>query len=140
MTIDAPAFVPIGQPFTYRVIADDLANDPAYGVVVTIPIPASASASSVSADGWNCSVSSSQIRCSAEQMPPGPNDITVRLTAPPGVGSLAVGAAAMGVGGLLQAATGHRMMRVHRTALTAQWRTLAVAAPFSSFRCSKRTI
>ena len=85
MTIDAPAFVPIGQPFTYRVIADDLANDPAYGVVVTIPIPASASAPSVSADGWNCSVSSSQIRCSAEQMPPGPNAITVRLTAPPGV-------------------------------------------------------
>jgi len=100
MTIDAPAFAPIGQPFTYRVIADDLANDPGYGVVVTIPIPASASAPSVSADGWNCSVSSSQIRCSAEQMPPGPNAITVRLTAPPGVGSLALNANVQTIGSL----------------------------------------
>ncbi|SDN81093.1 DMT family transporter [Geodermatophilus sp. DSM 45219] len=46
----------------------------------------------------------------------------------PGVGSLAVGAAAMGVGGLLQAAAAHRGLRVHRAGLAAQWRTLAVAA------------
>jgi DME family drug/metabolite transporter len=46
----------------------------------------------------------------------------------PGVGSLAVGAAAMGVGGLLQAAAAHRVMRAHRAGLAAQWRTLATAA------------
>ncbi|WP_448608879.1 DMT family transporter [Geodermatophilus sp. URMC 60] len=46
----------------------------------------------------------------------------------PGVGSLAVGAAAMGVGGLLQAAAAHRLMRAHRAGLAAQWRPLAAAA------------
>lgn len=46
----------------------------------------------------------------------------------PGVGSLAVGAAAMGVGGLLQAVAAHRSMRANRAGLAAQWRTLAVAA------------
>ena len=46
----------------------------------------------------------------------------------PEVGSLAVGAAAMGVGGLLQAAAALRVMRAHRAGLTEQWRTLAVAA------------
>ncbi|MPV90305.1 EamA family transporter [Georgenia ruanii] len=46
----------------------------------------------------------------------------------PGVGPLAVGAAAMGVGGLLQAAAAHRGMRAHRAGLLAQWRTLAVSA------------
>jgi drug/metabolite transporter, DME family len=46
----------------------------------------------------------------------------------PGVGSLAVGAAAMGVGGLLQAAVALRVVRAHRVDLWVQWRTLAVAA------------
>ncbi|RBY76049.1 EamA/RhaT family transporter [Geodermatophilus sp. TF02-6] len=46
----------------------------------------------------------------------------------PGVGSLAVGAAAMGVGGLLQAAAALHGMRAHRAGLAAPWRTLAVAA------------
>jgi drug/metabolite transporter, DME family len=46
----------------------------------------------------------------------------------PEVGSLAVGAAAMGVGGLLQAATALPVLRAHRAGLTAQWPTLAVAA------------
>ena len=46
----------------------------------------------------------------------------------PGVGSLAVGAAAMGVGGLLQALAALRVVRVHRAGLAARWRTLAVAA------------
>lgn len=35
----------------------------------------------------------------------------------PGVGPLAIGAAAMGLGGLLQAATAHRGLRAHRAAL-----------------------
>jgi drug/metabolite transporter, DME family len=46
----------------------------------------------------------------------------------PDVGSLAVGAAAMGVGGLLQAAAALRLLRAHRGGLAAQWRTLGVAA------------
>ncbi len=46
----------------------------------------------------------------------------------PGVGPLAVGAAAMGIGGLLQAAAAHRLQRAHRAGLLAQRPTLAVSA------------
>jgi len=46
----------------------------------------------------------------------------------PDVGSLAVGAAAMGIGGLLQAATGFRVVNARRAEIAAQWRTLALAA------------
>ena len=46
----------------------------------------------------------------------------------PEVGSLAVGAAAMGIGGLLQAVAALRVMRAHRAGLVEQWRTAAVAA------------
>ena len=46
----------------------------------------------------------------------------------PTVSSIAVGAAAMGVGGLLQAAAAHGALRAHRSALAAEWRTLAVSA------------
>jgi drug/metabolite transporter, DME family len=46
----------------------------------------------------------------------------------PGVGPLAVGAAAMGVGGLLQAAAASRVMVTHRRALASQWRTVVLSA------------
>jgi DME family drug/metabolite transporter len=46
----------------------------------------------------------------------------------PAVGPLAVGAAAMGVGGLLQAAAALPVVRAHRAGLTAQWPTLAMSA------------
>jgi DME family drug/metabolite transporter len=46
----------------------------------------------------------------------------------PGVGPLAIGAAAMGIGGLLQAAAASRVMFTHRGALAAQWRTVMVSA------------
>ena len=46
----------------------------------------------------------------------------------PGVGALAIGAAAMGIGGLLQAAAASRVMFTHRGGLTAQWRTVMVSA------------
>src|SRR5664280_2314477 len=46
----------------------------------------------------------------------------------PGVGPLAIGAAAMGIGGLLQAAAARRVMFTHRGALTAQWRTVLASA------------
>src|ERR1039457_6978999 len=46
----------------------------------------------------------------------------------PGVGPLAIGAAAWSIGGLLQAAAGSRVMFTHRGGLTAQWRTVMVSA------------
>jgi DME family drug/metabolite transporter len=46
----------------------------------------------------------------------------------PGVGPLAIGAAAMGIGGLLQAAAASRAMVTHRGALTAHWRTVMLSA------------
>jgi DME family drug/metabolite transporter len=46
----------------------------------------------------------------------------------PGVGPLAIGAAAMGIGGLLQAAAASRVMFTHRGGLAAQWRTVMVSA------------
>jgi DME family drug/metabolite transporter len=46
----------------------------------------------------------------------------------PGVGPLAIGAAAMGIGGLLQAAAASHVMFTHRGALTVQWRTVMVSA------------
>jgi DME family drug/metabolite transporter len=46
----------------------------------------------------------------------------------PGVGPLAIGAAAMGIGGLLQAAAASRVMFTHQRALMAQWRTVMVSA------------
>jgi DME family drug/metabolite transporter len=46
----------------------------------------------------------------------------------PSVGPLAIGAAAMGIGGLLQAAAASRVTFTHRRALTAQWRTVMVSA------------
>lgn len=46
----------------------------------------------------------------------------------PEVGSLAIGAAAMGIGGLLQAAAATRVIRAHRTKLRAQRGTLMLAA------------
>ena len=46
----------------------------------------------------------------------------------PGVGPLAIGAVAMGLGGLLQAAAAARAMRTHRGGLTAHWRTVVLSA------------
>jgi DME family drug/metabolite transporter len=46
----------------------------------------------------------------------------------PDVSSLAVGAAAMGVGGLLQSAAAAGVIRAQRAGLAAQWRTMLVSA------------
>jgi drug/metabolite transporter, DME family len=46
----------------------------------------------------------------------------------PGVGPLAIGAAAMGVGGLLQAAAASRVVFTNRGGLTAEWRTVMLSA------------
>ncbi len=49
-------------------------------------------------------------------------------TLAPDVSALTVGATAMGVGGLLQAASAGRLLRRHRMALAAQWRLVLVSA------------
>lgn len=49
-------------------------------------------------------------------------------TLAPDVSSLTIGAAAMGVGGLLQAASAGRLLRRHREALSGQWRLVIVSA------------
>lgn len=46
----------------------------------------------------------------------------------PAVGPLAIGAAAMGVGGLLQAGTAHRAIARHRAALASRWRLVLLGA------------
>lgn len=46
----------------------------------------------------------------------------------PGVGPLAIGAAAMGIGGLLQSAAASRVMFTHRGGISAHWRTVMVSA------------
>jgi len=82
MRIEAPAFVAAQQTFTYRVIADDLANDAGFGIVVTDTLPPNVTFVDASGSGWNCSRSAQTVNCSAEQINPGPNAITIRVTAP----------------------------------------------------------
>jgi len=48
-------------------------------------------------------------------------------TMAPAVGPLAIGAVAMGLGGLLQAVTGTRALVVHRAGLARQWRVLVLS-------------
>jgi uncharacterized repeat protein (TIGR01451 family) len=80
--IEAPAFAAAQQTFTYRVIADDLANDNAFGVVVADTLPSNATFLDASGAGFNCARSGQTVTCSAEQLTPGPHAITIRVTAP----------------------------------------------------------
>lgn len=82
MRIEAPAFAVAQQTFTYQVIADDLANDNGFGIVVTIALPANASYVDANGAGFHCARSGSTVSCSAEQLAPGPHAIAVRVTAP----------------------------------------------------------
>ena len=82
MSIRAPAFVAAGQQLTYEVVADDLANDNALGLVVTDTLAAGATFGSVTAPGWNCNQSKGVVTCSAEQLTPGEHVITIKVTAP----------------------------------------------------------
>jgi uncharacterized protein DUF11/NHL repeat-containing protein len=82
MSITAPQFVSIQQSFTYRVTADDLANDNAYGVVVTTVLPASVKFSNVVAEGFRCNEAKLTVTCSAEQIGPGANPIDITVVAP----------------------------------------------------------
>ncbi|PYQ26188.1 MAG: hypothetical protein DMF56_25410 [Acidobacteria bacterium] len=89
VSVRAPAFVAAGQPFTYEVVVDDLANDEAIDVVVTNTLPSSVAYSGTTANGWNCSVSKGTITCSAEELSPGEHVIAIRVTAPSQRGSIA---------------------------------------------------
>src|SRR5205823_15114069 len=73
MRIEAPAFVAAQQTFSYRVIADDLANDAGFGIVVTDTLPPNVTFVDAGGSGWNCSQSKLTVSCSAEQINPGPN-------------------------------------------------------------------
>jgi uncharacterized repeat protein (TIGR01451 family) len=88
VSVRAPAFVAAGQPFTYEVVADDLANDAAFGVVVTNTLPAGVTFAGTTAPGWNCNASKSIVTCSAEQLAPGEHIIAIRVSAPSQRGTL----------------------------------------------------
>jgi uncharacterized repeat protein (TIGR01451 family) len=82
MSVRAPGFVAAGQQLTYEVVADDLANDNALGLVVTDTLPSGTAFVSVTAPGWNCGQSKGVVTCSAEQLGPGEHVITIKATAP----------------------------------------------------------
>jgi uncharacterized repeat protein (TIGR01451 family) len=88
VSVRAPAFVAAGQPFTYEVVVDDLANDNAVGIVMTNTLPSGVTYSGTIAAGWNCSASKLGITCSAEDLTPGEHVIAIRVTAPSQRGSL----------------------------------------------------
>jgi len=88
MSVTAPAFVAARQPFSYQIIADDRANDAALGVVVTSTLPSAVGFVKASGSGWSCSESKRVVTCSAEQVAPGPNLITIDVIAPAASGPI----------------------------------------------------
>jgi len=83
MSFDTPQFVPIGQSFRYRVVADDLANDSGSGIVVTIVLPPQVKFSNVTqSDTWRCTEAHLTLTCTADLIAPGPNPIDVNVIAP----------------------------------------------------------
>jgi uncharacterized repeat protein (TIGR01451 family) len=88
MSVRAPGFVAAGQQLTYDVVADDLANDNAIGLVVTDTLPAGTTFGSVTAPGWSCSTSKGVVTCSGEQLTPGEHVISIRVTAPSQPGAI----------------------------------------------------
>jgi conserved repeat domain len=89
VSVAAPPFVAARQPFTYQIVADDLANDTAEGVVVTSTLPPSVAFVKASGAGWICSESKLTVTCSAEEIDTGPNVITIDVTAPAASGPIA---------------------------------------------------
>jgi DNA-binding beta-propeller fold protein YncE len=80
--VRGPAFVAAGQQFTIEIVADNLANDNAFGLVVTTTLPAGVTHAGTTAPGWNCSASKSVVTCSAEELKPGEHIIAIRAVAP----------------------------------------------------------
>jgi len=88
LSIYAPAFVASGQRISYQIGADNLANDQAFGVIVTDTLPPSVAFVKVSGVGWNCSESKLKVTCSAEALDPGRRLITIEVTAPAALGAI----------------------------------------------------
>jgi sugar lactone lactonase YvrE len=88
MSVAAPPFVASRQAYSYLVIADNLANDSAHDVVVTSTLPSSARFVNAAGDGWTCTESKGVVTCSAEEIPPERNVITIDITAPAASGSI----------------------------------------------------
>jgi sugar lactone lactonase YvrE len=82
MSVAAPAFVAARQQFTYLIVADDLTNDTAEGVVVTATLPPSVAFVRAFGTGWICNESKLTVTCSADEIDSGPNVIAIDVTAP----------------------------------------------------------
>jgi sugar lactone lactonase YvrE len=100
MSVTAPAFVAARAPFTYRIVADNLANDFGLGIVVTATLPASVAFVRASGTGWTCGESKLKVTCSAEQVAAGPNVITIDVTAPAASGPIVISVAVESLGSL----------------------------------------
>jgi uncharacterized protein DUF11/NHL repeat-containing protein len=86
VAINAPAFAVKSAPITYAIEVTDFAYDLAYGIVVTAQLGAGTQFTSAQGLGWNCFASKGVVNCSAEQLTPGVNTITIMATAPAATG------------------------------------------------------
>jgi uncharacterized repeat protein (TIGR01451 family) len=82
VAINAPAFAVKSASITYTIEVTNLAYDLAYGIVVSDQLGAGMQFTSAQGLGWNCSASKGVVNCSAEQLTPGVNTITIAATAP----------------------------------------------------------
>ena len=101
MSFDVPSFVPVGQNFRYRVIADDRANDIGLGIVVTIVLPSQVRFVSIEKNStWKCTQSNLTVTCAADSINAGPNPIDINVTAPPTTTAMHATASVQSVGSL----------------------------------------
>jgi len=88
LSVSAPAFVPVGQPFSYQVVADVLANDEAVDVVVTARLSPGVLYTGASGEGWACDGKSGVVTCSADEIRAGPNELSLHVVAPSAFGPI----------------------------------------------------
>jgi len=100
MSINAPAFIAARQRLTYQIVADDLANDSALGVIVTTTLPPSVGFVKASGTGWSCSESKLKVTCSAEQIAAGPNIISIDVNAPAASGPIVTSVSVESIGSI----------------------------------------
>lgn len=81
VTVHPPAYLRAGQTERVDVLAEVRAFDPAVAVVITVET--SASFTSYSApSAWRCTREAKQVRCTADELIPGPHAFTVDVTVP----------------------------------------------------------
>ena len=100
VAINAPAFAVKSAPITYAIEVTNLAYDLAYGIVVNDQLGAGMQFTSAQGLGWNCSASKGVVSCSAEQLAPGANTITIIATAPATIGPVATAVNVISLGSL----------------------------------------